>query len=70
MLVDKIYRIFDKENNFINEDIIVHDNKIKIGEYIYFPFTIKKTEIKEYNPVARTYTTEEAKEKAVDKLNI
>ena len=70
MLGDKIYSIFDKESNFINEDIIVHDNKIKIGEYIYFPFTIKKTEIKEYNPVARTYTTEEAKEKAVDKLNI
>ncbi len=70
MLGDKMYGIFDKDSKYINEDIFVYDKKIKLGEYIYFPFTIKKTVIKEYEPVAKIYTAEDAKKKAREKINI
>lgn len=59
---DKVFPLsFSKNVPFNNYDTYIERTQLKLSENFYLPFIIKKTTYKEYNPVAKKYSVEEAK---------
>ena len=51
-------------------DTVTNDNKLKIGDSFYLPFSFQTTCISEYTTEAACYTDEQAHEKAMKRLNV
>ena len=51
-------------------DTVTNDNKLKIGDSFYLPFSFQNTCISEYTTEAACYTDEQAHEKAMKRLNV
>ena len=51
-------------------DTVTNDNKLKIGDSFYLPFSFQNTCISEYTTEAACYTDGQAHEKAMKRLNV
>ena len=63
------FNLFNKNIEYENYDTIISRTQLRLSENFFLPFIIKKIEYKEYIPVKKTYSIDEAKIYA-DKLII
>ncbi|MBE5944232.1 MAG: hypothetical protein E7258_04870 [Lachnospiraceae bacterium] len=65
---NKVITPFEGNNDYELYDKIVDEHKLKLGNYIYLPISFYEITTKEYTSVLKTYTEEQAKEKAYKRM--
>ena len=60
---------FKPKDEYDNYDMVEEDSKLKLFEAFYLPMSFKVNEVKEYEPVLKKYSDDEAKDKAYLRLN-
>lgn len=66
----KNYSPYTPKIKYAHYDIITNDNKIKLGNTFYMPFSFQSTTVDEYEAVKAEYKENEAEDKAKKKLNL
>ncbi|MBR1815487.1 MAG: sporulation protein YqfD [Lachnospiraceae bacterium] len=67
--LDSTLMPFKPKDEYDNYDMLEEDNKLKLFASFYLPVSFKVNEVKEYEPVLKKYSEDEAKDKAHLRLN-
>lgn len=65
---DRFFSVIQPKTGAACTDVISEDHKLVLAGDFYLPLSVKKTTLREYTSVPKTYTEDEAREKAEKRL--